>query len=173
MICEFASSNNPLIHTLVVGSLSYLALIVLLRLSGKRTLSKWNAFDFVVTVAFGSILATVLISTDVPLLQGILGLGLLIGWQFLLTWLSVRSHRFQNLIKGHPTLLLWQGELRKEALHKARVTEGEINAAVRSNGGSDLAQVAAIVLETDGTFSVIMQIKKNTSNSALSDVYGI
>ncbi len=173
MICEFASSNNPLIHTLVVGSLCYLALIVLLRLSGKRTLSKWNAFDFVVTIAFGSILATVLISTDVPLLQGILGLGLLIGWQFLLTWLSVRSHRFQNLVKGHPTLLLWQGECRKDALLKARVTEGEIKAAVRSNGGSALDQVAAVVLETDGTFSVIMQIKSNTSKSALSDVYGI
>lgn len=173
MICEFASSNNPLIHTLVVGSLSYLALIALLRISGKRTLSKWNAFDFVVTVAFGSILATALISTDVPLLQGILGLGLLIGWQFLLTWLSVRSHPFQNLIKGHPTLLLWQGEFRKEALRKARVTEGEVKAAVRSNGGSVLEQVAAVVLETDGTFSVIMQINSNTSNSALTDVYGI
>ncbi len=173
MICEFASSNNPLIHTLVVGSLCYLALIVLLRLSGKRTLSKWNAFDFVVTVAFGSILATVLISTDVPLLQGVLALGLLVSWQFLLTWLSVRSHRFQNLIKGHPTLLLWQGELRKEALLKARVTEGEINAAVRSKGGAALGQVAAVVLETDGTFSVIMQVKSNANNSALADVYGI
>ncbi|MGF1519270.1 MAG: DUF421 domain-containing protein [Nodosilinea sp.] len=173
MICEFAPSNNPLIHTLVVGSLCYLALIVLLRLSGKRTLSKWNAFDFVVTVAFGSILATVLISADVPLLQGILALGLLIGWQFLLTWLSVRSHRFQNLVKGNPTLLLWQGELKKEALLKARVTEGEINAAIRSKGGAALEQVAAVVLETDGTFSVIMQVKSNTSHSALSDVCGI
>ena len=173
MICEFAASNNPLIHTLVVGSLSYLALIALLRLSGKRTLSKWNAFDFVVTVAFGSILATALISTDVPLMQGILGLGLLIGWQFLLTWLSVRSQLFQNLIKGYPTLLLWQGEFRKEALLKARVTEGEVKAAVRSKGGSALEQVAAVVLETDGTFSVIMQVKSTVSNSALSDVHGI
>ncbi len=173
MICDFASSNNPLIHTLVVGSLSYLALIFLLRLSGKRTLSKWNAFDFVVTVAFGSILATALISTDVPLVQGVLALGLLISWQFLLTWLSVRSHHFQNLIKGRPTLLLWQGELRRDALLKVRVTEGEIKAAVRSKGGSALEQVAAVVLETEGTFSVIMKIKSDTSNSALSDVYGI
>lgn len=173
MIFEFASSNNPLIHTLVVGSLSYLALIALLRFSGKRTLSKWNAFDFVVTVAFGSILATALLSTDVPLLQGILGLGLLVAWQFLLTWLSVRSQLFQDLIKGRPTLLLWQGELKKKAMLKARVTEGEVKAAVRSKGRSALEQVKAVVLETDGTFSVVMQIKSDVSNSALSDVHGI
>lgn len=173
MICEFAPSNNPLIHTLIVGSLSYLALIVLLRLSGKRTLSKWNAFDFVVTIAFGSILATTLISTDVPLLQGILGLGLLVGWQFLLTWLSVRSNFFQDLIKGHPTLLLWQGEMRKKSMLKVRVTEREVKAAVRSSGGSALEQVAAVVLETDGTFSVVMQINSDVSDSAFSDVHGL
>ncbi|WOD40238.1 DUF421 domain-containing protein [Nodosilinea sp. E11] len=173
MICEFAASNNPLIHTLIIGSLAYLALIVLLRLSGKRTLSKWNAFDFVVTVALGSILATVLLSTDIPLAQGALGLGLLIGWQFVFTWLSVRSRPFQQWIKGHPTLLLWQGELRKEALQRERVTEGEVRAAVRSQGGAALEQVAAIVLETDGTFSVIMQNDSEVEPSALSDVWGL
>ncbi|MFQ4139788.1 DUF421 domain-containing protein [Nodosilinea sp. PGN35] len=173
MICEFASSHHPLVHTLAIGSLSYLALIVLLRLSGKRTLSKWNAFDFVVTVALGSILATVLLSTDVPLAQGVVGLGLLIGWQFVLTWLSVRSRPFQQWIKGHPTLLLWQGELRKDALRRERITEGEVRAAVRSKGGADLEQVAAIVLETDGTFSVIMQTSSGRSASALADVQGL
>ncbi|TVQ15093.1 MAG: DUF421 domain-containing protein [Leptolyngbya sp. DLM2.Bin27] len=145
--------------------------MVWLRLSGKRTLSKWNAFDFVVTVAFGSILAMAVIDTDVSLWQGVLGLGLLVAWQFLLTWLSVRSRPIQQWLKGHPTLLLWQGELKPDAMRSERVTAGEIRAAVRSNGGSALEQVAAIVLETDGTFSVIMQTS-DCGSSAMTDVRG-
>ncbi len=66
-------------RTAVVGVLAYLALVLLLRVSGKRTLSKMNAFDLVVTVALGSTLATVLLSTDVALATGILAFTLLIG----------------------------------------------------------------------------------------------
>ena len=48
----------------VVGFLAYVAMILCLRISGKRTLSKWNAFDFVITIALGSTLATVLLSRE-------------------------------------------------------------------------------------------------------------
>ncbi|MEO1764122.1 MAG: DUF421 domain-containing protein, partial [Cyanobacteria bacterium J06629_18] len=52
------NSWDTLQHTLIVGTLGYVATIILLRVSGKRTLSKWNSFDFIVTIAFGSILAS-------------------------------------------------------------------------------------------------------------------
>ena len=83
------ASGSALLRTLVVGSLAYGALVLLLRLAGKRTLSKWNAFDLVVTVAFGSTLATVLLSKDTTLVQGVLAFGVLVGLQWSLTWLSV------------------------------------------------------------------------------------
>ncbi|MCY7376749.1 MAG: hypothetical protein LH472_12385 [Pyrinomonadaceae bacterium] len=79
-----------LIRILIVGVLAYSALIFVLLASGKRTLSKWNAFDFVVTIALGSTLATVIISKDVSFAEGVLALGLLVGLQFVITWLSVR-----------------------------------------------------------------------------------
>ena len=75
---------------LIVGTLAYAALILLLRASGNRTLSKMNAFDFVVTVALGSTLATMLLSADVALAEGVVALALLIGLQFVITWLSAR-----------------------------------------------------------------------------------
>ena len=160
-----------LLHTLVVGSVGYIALIILLRISGKRTLSKWNAFDFIVTIAFGTVLGSILLSTDTSLAQGVLGFGLLILLQFLITWLSVRSKDMQGLIKAKPTLLLSKGEFQHEALKRERVTEGEIRAAIRANGSAALEDVEAVVLETDGSFSVI---KKNqgSSTSALVDVQG-
>ncbi len=71
-----------LLRILIVGPLAYILLIVILRTSGKRTLSKLNAFDFVVTVALGSTLATVLLSKDVPLIEGVLAFAVLAILQF-------------------------------------------------------------------------------------------
>lgn len=66
----FFDGWTGLLRVLVVGTLAYAALVLLLRVSGKRTLSKMNAFDLVVTVALGSTLATVLLSRDVALAEG-------------------------------------------------------------------------------------------------------
>lgn len=158
-----------LLSVLVVGVLAYIALIVWLRVFGKRTLSKWNAFDFVVTIALGSILATVIISKDVALIEGITAFLLLISLQFVITWLSVRFDFVKNIIKSKPTLLLDKGEFLPEAMRRQRVDQSEIRAAIRSQGLAAIEEAEAVVLETDGTFSVIKK-SANDSRSALEDV---
>lgn len=168
----FFNSWAELGRLLAVGFLAYPILIVWLRISGKRTLSKWNAFDFVVTIALGSTLATVLMSKDVTLVEGALAFALLIAFQFGITWLSVRFSVVHNLIKAQPTLLLTKGQFMPEAMKSQRVTESEIRAAVRAVGLGALEDVEAVVLETDGSFSVIQQ-SEQTSNSALADVANI
>lgn len=107
----FFESATALVRTLVFGSLAYVALVLLLRFSGKRTLSKWNAFDLVVTVDFGSTLATALLSKDTTLSQSVLAFGLLIGLQSSITWLSVRSLTIQQWVKTQPRVFLFQGQL--------------------------------------------------------------
>ena len=144
-----------LVRIFVVGTLAYVALVVMLRVSGKRTLSKMNAFDFVVTVALGSTLATVLLSKDVALAEGLLALALLIGLQFVVAWLSVRSAKVREFTKSEPRLLVLRGELLKSAMRDERITEAEVLAAVRSQGTASLDHVEAVVLETDGSISVI------------------
>ncbi len=141
----------------MVGVLAYLALVALLRVSGKRTLSKLNAFDLVVTVALGSTLATILLSKETPLAEGVLAFALLIGMQFVISWLSVRSAKVSGLVKSEPALLLYRGTLLSEALRRERVTEEEVRAAVRSAGFASLKTVAAVVLETDGTITAVPQ----------------
>jgi uncharacterized membrane protein YcaP (DUF421 family) len=163
-------SGSALLRTLVIGSLSYVALVLLLRLSGKRTLSKWNAFDMVVTVAFGSTLATALLSKDTSLVQGVLAFGLLVGLQWAITWLSVRSTTLERWVKAQPRLLLFQGQLQQETLQQERVTESEIRAALRAHGITALDDAEAVVLETDGSFSIIKQ--RGSSMSAFVDVQG-
>jgi uncharacterized membrane protein YcaP (DUF421 family) len=73
----FFDSWFGLLRVVVVGTLAYVALVVLLRASGKRTLAKLNAFDLIVTVALGSTLATVLLSKSVALLEGLVAFILL------------------------------------------------------------------------------------------------
>ena len=139
----------------VVGVATYVCLIAVLRVSGKRTLAKMNAFDLVVTVALGSTLATILLSRDVALVEGLAALVLLVLLQLSITWLAVRSHIVRRLLKSEPTVLVRDGVLLPDAMRAQRVTEGEIQQAVRSQGVGDLTDIAAVVLETDGSFSVI------------------
>jgi uncharacterized membrane protein YcaP (DUF421 family) len=148
-------SWEDLARTIVVGALAYGALVILLRISGKRTLTKLNAFDLIVTVALGSTLATVLLSKDVSLAEGVVALALLIALQFVITWLSVRSERFQRLIKAEPALLLHRGRFVERAMRAERITREEVLAAMRASGIAEVSTVAAVVLETDGTISII------------------
>jgi uncharacterized membrane protein YcaP (DUF421 family) len=144
-----------LLRVLVVGTLAYAALVLLLRVSGKRTLAKLNAFDLIVTVALGSTLATVLLSKSVALVEGLAAFALLTGLQYLVAWLSVRSPRFSDLVKSEPTLVLHNGRFLEGAMRAQRVTRAEVLAALRGSGAAEPAQVAAVVLETDGSLSVI------------------
>ncbi|WP_206352186.1 DUF421 domain-containing protein [Tautonia rosea] len=150
----FQGWEGPL-RVLVVGSAAYLALIVLMRITGPRTLSKMNAFDFVVTVAIGSTLATVLLSKEVALIDGVVALALLIMLQWLITWLATRSEQVTRLIKAEPVLLVRDGQMLRQSMDRSRVIEADILQAVRQQGNGSIRDVSALVLETDGSFSVI------------------
>jgi uncharacterized membrane protein YcaP (DUF421 family) len=151
----FFDSWTSLLRTFAITVLAYIGLIFLLRVSGKRTLSKMNAFDFVVTIALGSTLATVALNKSVPLADGLLAFFLLIFLQFSITWLSVRYRLVSKLVKATPALLVYKGSMLEETMKKERVHPEEIYAIVREKGLSDLSQAYAVVLETDGSLSVI------------------
>ncbi len=149
--------------------LAYSALVLTLRVSGKRTLTKLNAFDLVVTVALGSTLATVIMSKDVSFAEGVFALGLLIGLQFVITWLSVRFDWAEKLVKAKPTLLFDKGKFLLEPMKRQRVVEAEVRMAIRAEGVAAVEEIEAVVLETDGSFSVIKK-SATDSRSALADV---
>ncbi|WP_445380977.1 DUF421 domain-containing protein [Rhizobium rosettiformans] len=142
-------------RTLLVGTLAYVTLVLFLRISGKRTLSKLNAFDLVVTVALGSTLSAILLQKSIALAEGATALGLLILLQYLVTFASVRSNSVAKLIRSEPTLLVRSGSFCHDAMMRQRITEDEIMSAVRSNGSQGLDEVEAVVLESDGTLSII------------------
>ena len=156
-------------RTAVITILAYGLLIIMLRVSGKRTLSKMNAFDFIVTVALGSTLATVMLSKDVALVDGALAFFLLIGLQYAITWLSVRSKAVSNLVKSSPALLVYKGLMLSSAMRAERISAGEVYAIIRQNGYSSLEEIDAVVLETDGSLTVIRDVK-NLDGGAMKNV---
>lgn len=84
-----------------------------------------------------------------------MALALLIALQFAVTWRSVRWTWLKRAVTGEPSLLLHRGRLLDDAMRRERMTEDEIHAAVRQAGFGALAGIEAVVLETDGTISVV------------------
>ncbi|MGQ3015966.1 DUF421 domain-containing protein [Phenylobacterium sp.] len=148
---------EPILRILVVGTAAYVALVIVLRASGKRTLSKLNAFDLVVTVAIGSTFSSILTSKDLALAEGVAALALLVGLQYAVTFLSVRIGAVDRLVKSEPSLLLKDGEPLSGALRQQRVTQEELLAAIRTSGGAELSDAAFVVLESDGSLSAVLK----------------
>lgn len=151
----FFDNAHGLLRVLIVSPIAYAALILILRISGKRTLSKMNAFDLVVTFSLGSCLATIVLSKDVALVEGVLGFIMLVGLQYLVAWGSMHSRTVRELVKSEPRLVFYRGDFLRRCLHRERLTEGEVCAAVRAAGFGSMTDVEAVVLETTGDLSVI------------------
>jgi uncharacterized membrane protein YcaP (DUF421 family) len=153
-------------RVLLAAVIAYFALVAMLRVSGKRTLSKLNAFDLVVTVALGSTLSTVTLDRKVPLLDGVAALAALIVLQYVVAFAATRSARADKVVKSEPRVLFYRGEFAREAMRDERITEGAILAAVRQARASDLDHVEAVVLESSGDLSVIRRNPGEAPGSA-------
>lgn len=129
--------------------------MLVLRVSGKRTLGKMNAFDLVITVALGSTLASAVLDAGVPLAESVVAFGAFAALQAAVAYGQVRSPRVEALVKSEPRLVVRDGWPLPGALRAERLTEAEVLQAVRASGRGSLDGVAAVVLETDGSLSVI------------------
>lgn len=124
-------------------------------MSGKRTPSKMNAFDFIVTIALGSCLSAISLNKEISLSEGVLVYCTLIFLQALLTWTSARVKNVRKIITAQPTLLLYKGEPLENAMKKERITAQEMYAAARKKGIAGMKEIEAIVLETTGDLTII------------------
>lgn len=154
----FFSDGTNLLRVLFTTVGGYIGVILILRISGPRTLSKMNSFDFVVTIALGSILAAGILQKSVALFDMLFAFALLVGLQFSATWLASRSSKINHMLKSEPILLFAEGAFLENAMKKSHVTKDEAHAAVRAQGLKDLAQVKFIVIESNGK---VVAVKKD------------
>ncbi|WP_197376473.1 DUF421 domain-containing protein [Mycolicibacterium baixiangningiae] len=160
---------SDVMRVVAAGAAAYVALVLVLRLSGKRTLAKLNAFDLVITVALGSTLATILLNADVSIAEGVAALALLTALQFVAAIVSSRIKAGRALLTSRPTALVTNGRVDEHALRAQRVSPDEVRQAIRSSGHGDVRTIAAVVLESDGSLSVIAR-EQIGDGSALAGV---
>jgi uncharacterized membrane protein YcaP (DUF421 family) len=166
----FSLDVSKLVRAAIAVPLIYVVLIALIRLSGKRTTSQMNNFDWIVTVALGSLVAAGITSSSASVLQVLLAISLLIGLQFAVTWLVLRSDTARRWVKPRPRLLFYEGEFLCRDMRAERVSELEVLAAIRASGHHRLKDVGAVVLETDATLSVLPVQESDEPRTTLDDV---
>lgn len=166
----FFNTWMDLFRIVIIGIISYISLILMVRLSGKRALSQMNAFDFTVSVALGSILSTVILDKQISLSEGLTALALLIGMQFLLSKLSLRKPWFREMLTSDPHLLYYKGVYIKSAMKKTRINREDIYQAARNQGIQTMDEVSFVVLESNGKLSIISS--SNESRTGLLDDLG-
>ncbi len=169
----FFDGSTDLLRTLITAPILYICVIVFVRISGKRSTSQMNNFDWVVTVAMGSLMASGILLKDISVLEASSAIGVLLLLQWILTFAMVRSSRVAKMVRAEPTLLYHDDRFLPTAMRHERVSEYEVLSAVRENGIVDLANVESVILEANATLSVLEKTDKKIRKPAMQDVHSI
>jgi len=133
----------------------YLALLVGLRLTGKRQLGQLSVFDLVLLLVIANAVQNAMVGADTSVWGGLVAAGVLLGWHRVIGWVRRRSKKVARLLGGSPTLLIHNGHVLPDALAREDLTEAELLQALREHGVATPADVRLAVLEPDGMISVI------------------
>ncbi|GAB3181729.1 hypothetical protein GCM10027060_13230 [Nesterenkonia halophila] len=162
---EFWNGWDPAVHTVVMVLVGYFALTVMIRISGPRTMAQMTPLDFVIAVTIGSTFGGSVISANVPVVQAVLALAMLILIQWLLAWVRRRSPRLRRIVDAPPVLVYYQGEFQPRAMRRHQLVEDDIHTAARKAGGGSLAGVSAVILQQDGALGVIHEERLDDASS--------
>lgn len=163
----FFDGVDDLVRTLIRAPLMYAVIVLFIRASGKRSLSQMNSFDWIVTVALGSIVASGVLLKDVTLAETGLAIGVFLALQYALTSLSSRSEAVSHFVKATPILLIRDGVYLEDAMRSERIAKDELLAAVRQHGLASVEEVGWAILETNAKISVIPARGSGPGSSAL------
>ena len=139
----------------------YIGVIVLTRIFGKRSFSKMSSFDFAMTVAVGSIIASTILIDSVQLIKGFVGLSFVYIFQLSAAVLR-RFDWFQKIIDNTPLLLMDGDVILEKNMKRARVTEEDLKSKLREANVLHLSHIRAVVFETTGDISVLHTPSKDT-----------
>ncbi|WCM42353.1 DUF421 domain-containing protein [Flavobacterium sp. CBA20B-1] len=165
----FFKNWESLYHILICGTIAYLSLFIFIKISGKRTLAKLNAFDFVVSVTLGSILSSIIL-LKVSIAEGLTGLFIIISLQYLLAFLAKKSDTMEKVINSTPSLLFYNGKFLNDALQNELITKEEVYAEIRSYKIENINDVRAVVLELNGDMTVVKKSDVLNKKTSLKDI---
>jgi|TARA_R100000501_G_scaffold10060_1_gene19843 uncharacterized membrane protein YcaP (DUF421 family) len=151
----------------------FVLIVVLVRILGKRTTGQMNNFDWIITVAVGSLAASGILLKGVSILDATLAILVLGGLQWLTTLGVLNSRIFRKLVRADPRLLVHKGKFLKNAMRRERISEAEIYSVLRQHGYTSPDDANWVILETDGTMTVVPRQDLHLDDARLmADVEG-
>ncbi|WP_417322382.1 DUF421 domain-containing protein [Erythrobacter aureus] len=159
------SSYDKIGEIVISAAVFYLFVIALVRVLGKRTTNQLNNFDWIITFAIGSLFASGILLKDVAIVDSLAAILTLAILQWFTTKMVLRSKVVAKLVKSDPTLLVHKGEYIDSAMERTRISQEEICAVLRNEGYESPDDVNWVILETNGTFSVIPRSEKSLSRA--------
>jgi uncharacterized membrane protein YcaP (DUF421 family) len=136
------------------GSLVYLLLIVLLRVTGKRQIGQMAPFDLVLLLVLSNAVQNAMNGGDNSVTAGAVSAVTLVGLNYLVGYATFRSKKLEILIEGRPDVLIHNGQIYSDVMAKSHLTHHELNAALRSAGCASIEEVHYAILENNGQISV-------------------
>ena len=134
-----------------------LAVILVLRLMGKRQIGQLQPAELVITILLSQIAATPMQDNDIPAAYTLVVMAVLAGAEVLLSALSLKSRRMRELLDGVPMLIIRDGSILQETMRRLRYTLDDVMEALRQKDVFDISAVAYAVVETNGTLSVLLR----------------
>lgn len=147
--------SAPFWDILLRTALVYLALLIGLRLAGKREIGQMTVFDLVVLLLIANAVQNAMVGPDNSLTGGLLAAAALLVLNAILAKLRLRSPRLRKWVQGSPTLLILHGHVQEDKLEREGIDIDTLETALREHGITDQKEVEMAVLEIDGTISVV------------------
>jgi uncharacterized membrane protein YcaP (DUF421 family) len=134
----------------------YAVMLAVIRLSGKRTIGSFTAFDFLVALMLGEVVDEIIYGS-VSMTQGMVGIGVIVLLHYANSWLTYWDHGFAHLLEGSPTVVLDKGQLHYPGMRAELMNEKDVLSELRLHGIDDLREVKVAIVEPNGALSVIRQ----------------
>jgi uncharacterized membrane protein YcaP (DUF421 family) len=161
----FASWHSTL-QVVFRAAVAYVVIVGALRVLGEQVLAKMRAYDLVVTITLGSVVANIPFASDVATVDGIAIMITFVTLQEGIRWAQARSKTARRIVTEKPRVVVWDGRLLTDRVQQWRLTVEEIRAAVRRAGVASFSDVQAVVLENDGDWSVVLRRDCGADRSA-------
>jgi len=147
--------SQPIIETVLRGSITYLALFLLMRFVLKREAGSIGTADLLMVVLIADAAQNAMAGNYKSITDGLILVTTIIFWNYALDWLSYHSRMMRSLLQPKPLLLVKDGQMDRRNMRKELISKEELLSELRENGVKDIAQVSEARIEEDGHISVI------------------
>ncbi|UVI39660.1 DUF421 domain-containing protein [Qipengyuania spongiae] len=162
---------DRILDSVIAATLFYILIVLIVRFLGKRTTAQLNNFDWIINITVGSLAASGILLENVSNATAAAAIITIAALQYVLTFISARSEKATRVIKACPTLLVHKGNFLEEAMLAARISHGEVEAALRAQGLTDVGDANWVILETNGKMTVLPRQEIEIENaSAMNSV---